>query len=1281
MSDKVQGLDPKSYIQGLQALTLESEAIDQISKGDKALASNILEAALKHYFHALSFYTSKHSTKFPYWIDSKSIKDNCAKTYSRIATVFYKLAQKAKKSEEKKAFLYKALKAANESIKISQEKGILYNLGNIYFQLGELHSDQINWLAGKYYLERAKELYISVLKRDPYHQASKWNLELCFKNIKGLEEKYANGFKTQVGKKVLAKKEGEVTHFNLALYSTTKRKLKETLRRGRSLAVGSRKRPEIKAANELKFISKKEILKAPNYKEIVRATLKALKSHNESLNYEDALFILEQVILPKYRENMRDSEIVDNVGEIVSLLGIDPHKADALANGEIKSLNEKKPQKRNDIGVIRSNGISGGVSPKKLGEGRGIIGKIEPQKASVLLRNVAPYGLIAYSGFARGKNLPGEAHGNPNPIPAFTIKQNIVAVKDTSLFTVVNHAIDTGNIKFYDKKGKETKLNFSIETDDFGQVILHIKDRFDGVVAYKLCPVTPNKPAAVDYYRKAAMFSINYPQKLAKKLDELDKLPIKDRVWKLRDWLRLNIEYDTSFGTAKAYADYHKNPSEPFVNFLLKLRKGDCECGNIVFATILRTRYGIPARLAGGYIGAGGLIRNSGHAWTEVFYDDKWHNVDATPSPRAQSSGNFVPGFFGFGQYLSFSFYINLYKQKPSDFLDYYYSMSMAVRTPQQLRTYFRVLERHLDRNNRSGMTHVEAQIGLGVFLDILTGKSLRQIDPKYINSLALKYASEVLNETSIGAGDIKTILLTEDRNIIRQFYKKLGTEQSYTQLALLAELKPEIAPEIFKLFRKEMTPQNYYFRLSGFTRAACGIAAETSAYDQLIQRYSVLFLQKSLQFYKTAPNSWLKRNKQFLLCILAFTPKSFQKTHIDFITQNFYQGIPRMWQLHASHAARSLALLARNNEISDKVLKFIAKIFDLQPNNSTMGDILELIKKDLQAGIEGLHIWDIAMLKRLAQYSPYVVEKILEGRLERILQNRLPRQEFEPHLLLLQEVSRKSRSLARQGAYESMKIMQGALYLDWRVESKHIKQICKNLVKLIKRAKFKPEEVMAFINHAGERFIQKKLNRPQVVFWGTLIAELLKSFPWDKQYLPVKKIWAYLKRFPKRLRFLLPAISGLNYSFWIKAANGGPEQRFYDETLEYEVVKACQDNFGKLKSNDRMIIASRFLSKVRWRYLPGLRPKYNYDGKKFFLNQVQYGKWERVKLNKEMIDNLSGFALNGSQSNAQKRNFIITVESKFKVKLAISAEEREVIMHPRDGISFSPMQMGPMEK
>ena len=174
--------------------------------------------------------------------------------------------------------------------------------------------------------------------------------------------------------------------------------------------------------------------------------------------------------------------------------------------------------------------------------------------------------------------------------------------------------------------------------------------------------------------------------------------------------------------------------------------------------------------------------------------------------------------------------------------------------------------------------------------------------------------------------------------------------------------------------------------------------------------------------------------------------------------------------------------------------------------------------------------------------------------------------------------------------------------------------------------------------------------------------------------------MWDKLKQFPKRLRALLPTISGLNYSYFIRAANGEPERKFYDEKLEYEVRKACKDNFPHFSQGDKMLVASRFLAKLsvntsreELQRLPlsVFVQKYQQNRDSFYLKELMDGKWEKAKCSPEIIKNLTSFALNGFATDVEKNNFINRVESKFNIKLKISKEEREDISHPIEGFIY----------
>lgn len=85
--------------------------------------------------------------------------------------------------------------------------------------------------------------------------------------------------------------------------------------------------------------------------------------------------------------------------------------------------------------------------------------------------------------------------------------------------------------------------------------------------------------------------------------------------------------------------------SEMLDKFLFEYKRGTCEHFATAATLMLRTQ-GVPARLVTGFMGAQWnsvgeyytVNASAAHAWTEVFVNNVWHTVDATPQARSGNS-------------------------------------------------------------------------------------------------------------------------------------------------------------------------------------------------------------------------------------------------------------------------------------------------------------------------------------------------------------------------------------------------------------------------------------------------------------------------------------------------------------------------------------------------------------------------------------------------------------------------------------------------------------------
>src|SRR3546814_5413872 len=86
--------------------------------------------------------------------------------------------------------------------------------------------------------------------------------------------------------------------------------------------------------------------------------------------------------------------------------------------------------------------------------------------------------------------------------------------------------------------------------------------------------------------------------------------------------------------------------SDVFSSDLFDTRRGFCEPYSSAFTFLMRAA-GIPARIVTGYQGGernavGGyyvVSQSDAHAWSEVWYDGRWHRVDPTARSEERRVG------------------------------------------------------------------------------------------------------------------------------------------------------------------------------------------------------------------------------------------------------------------------------------------------------------------------------------------------------------------------------------------------------------------------------------------------------------------------------------------------------------------------------------------------------------------------------------------------------------------------------------------------------------------
>lgn len=111
----------------------------------------------------------------------------------------------------------------------------------------------------------------------------------------------------------------------------------------------------------------------------------------------------------------------------------------------------------------------------------------------------------------------------------------------------------------------------------------------------------------------------------------LSNKPPQEAVKTLADFFKENFRYST-------YQANRAIGTDPLQDFLLKSRSGHCEYFATATVLLLRST-GIPARYATGYmVKEYSRLENAyvararhAHAWTQVWLDDGWHDLDTTP--------------------------------------------------------------------------------------------------------------------------------------------------------------------------------------------------------------------------------------------------------------------------------------------------------------------------------------------------------------------------------------------------------------------------------------------------------------------------------------------------------------------------------------------------------------------------------------------------------------------------------------------------------------------------
>ncbi|OGC04650.1 hypothetical protein A2276_01575 [candidate division WOR-1 bacterium RIFOXYA12_FULL_43_27] len=1138
-----------------------------------------------------------------------------------LAIAWFKLAQEQNDPSIKEAYLQKAQKHIFTAFKHHRSPihpDLPYLAGTIHYSLAELNSNDSSWVMGKQYLEDAKNFFVSVLQKT------------------ALDPK----------QRELHKK----AQYNLEL---TIKALDEFLK---------------KYTNGIKTSKHKEKPKTPDAKK------ETVHKFNRAL-YEKTRKELAKTLPKKPPKEVAKAA------------------AKAIEDLPRPKLAEAKPT---SLGNVSTDSILSIVDTKKPDEGKKLFGYISPNRYVLLKNGILDQ--LTRIGVTKSPSLPLDPQGQRKEL-SFTV--TLYANNDKiSLLNHLNGEID--DIKFYGPDGKENFPQYTLEKGQSQETTIVLQEKFKGTVVYKIYKTEPEKSAGVGkQYVQPAPFAIEYPADLEAELQKLDQLPIAQKVAGLKSWIQTNLIYDRSEETKTAYLS--SLVSTPPVNLALKIRKVMCGVANTVFIAILRSRYKIPARLASGFMVSDGNIRDPFHGWAEVFYDGRWHTEDAT---QQGYSSDFLA--------------VEQKKEKKREYTaaDYYKLRAEVYQSdtsPPRLWEFQRVAN-GLGRNylNDAFVVLKEQESIPPNFILLLHTASnnsqlidfFRYLDKKYrAGRVNLRMVVNSLSD----AIDRKSYLFNPNLNLVRkliagwsplilQNMDKLSRSDLITAVAFSQE------PAHVKPLWNWIVKNKYWRGIDNllkfnpaYTEQALNFMLDvmnednsSSILDKIFEISGLLygkpeyrFLEKiAPQFYNKAA-SWAEQHA--LLDVLFLAPLEFIKANVDNLINNMksvsdgfkhqvFYNVAGLETLHpgVEGSFLKLALMAHDK----RVLKALANLINKHVRRGSS----HFSAFSLSAAINS---WDNKRLTLLGEVDAKAACIVLEERINRQLELNnwkldTDKEISKKSLLLLQRLSLKDKTISRKAAYFSLSTMQQLFFLGIEVQTS--KEIAKNLAKLLKKSGAKLEEIMAFVDFSAENFTKMHISSSEFTFWSTLISQLLKMLPSDKQYIPIRKMWDKLKQFPKRLRALLPTISGLNYSYFIRAANGEPERKFYDEKLEYEVRKACKDNFPHFSQGDKMLVASRFLAKLsvntsreELQRLPlsVFVQKYQQNRDSFYLKELMDGKWEKAKCSPEIIKNLTSFALNGFATDVEKNNFINRVESKFNIKLKISKEEREDISHPIEGFIY----------
>jgi transglutaminase-like putative cysteine protease len=108
-------------------------------------------------------------------------------------------------------------------------------------------------------------------------------------------------------------------------------------------------------------------------------------------------------------------------------------------------------------------------------------------------------------------------------------------------------------------------------------------------------------------------------------------------------WLANRIEkmiaYDTSPQVVANFSQWRtERPRKGFLDFVWRIRRGDCDVKNTVLVATLR-KAEVPARLALGFLAEAGTTLPGLHAWVETHVED-WTTLDASGTPPIDGDSN-----------------------------------------------------------------------------------------------------------------------------------------------------------------------------------------------------------------------------------------------------------------------------------------------------------------------------------------------------------------------------------------------------------------------------------------------------------------------------------------------------------------------------------------------------------------------------------------------------------------------------------------------------------------